>query len=164
MSSRCLPAPIPPRHTVQDGDPGAVAPVAADGARTGGAIHGGPSARRQRRPAPGLSPAGVWLLPYFDAFTVASQPRELLFPGAAWDRALSKGQAGNFPVLLVDGTVAGVWHQKKSGSKVAITVEPLTDLTTPQLRRLDEQVERIAAIQHARPTLTIGPVGVGAHA
>ncbi|MEK8144714.1 crosslink repair DNA glycosylase YcaQ family protein [Streptomyces sp. M10(2022)] len=51
--------------------------------------------------------ARVRLLPYFDAFTIASQPRERLFPGAAFERALAGGQAGNFPVLLVDGVVAG---------------------------------------------------------
>ncbi|MYT20971.1 hypothetical protein GTW69_11830 [Streptomyces sp. SID7760] len=46
-------------------------------------------------------------------------------------------------------------------AKVAITVEPLADLTTPQLKQLDEP---IASILQARPTPTIGPVGIGAHA
>ncbi|NEE50665.1 winged helix DNA-binding domain-containing protein, partial [Streptomyces sp. SID8455] len=61
---------------------------------------------------------GVRLLPYFDAFTIASQPRERLFPGRAFERALAGGQAGNYPVLLVDGTVAGVWHQRRSGRRI----------------------------------------------
>ena len=69
-------------------------------------------------------PPAVRLLPYFDAFQVGSQPRALLFPGRASRRALARAQAGNFPVLLLDGVVGGVWHQKRSGSKVAITVEP----------------------------------------
>ena len=30
-------------------------------------------------------------------------------------RALSGGQAGNVPVLLVDGIVGGVWHQRRAG-------------------------------------------------
>ena len=55
------------------------------------------------------------LLPYFDAFQVGSQPRALLFPGRASERALAGAQAGNFPVLLLDGVVGGVWHQKRSG-------------------------------------------------
>jgi hypothetical protein len=66
-------------------------------------------------PPPDEPPRGVRLLPYFDAYTIASQPRELLFPGAAYERALAGGQAGNFPVVLVDGTVAGVWPQRRSG-------------------------------------------------
>jgi hypothetical protein len=113
---------------------------------------------------PGEPVRGVRLLPHFDAFAVGSQPRELLFTGAAWDRALAGSQAGNFPVLLVDSVVAGVWHQQKTGGKVAITVEPLRSLTARQRRQLDEQVERIGFILEARPTLTVGPIAVGAHA
>jgi winged helix DNA-binding protein len=73
---------------------------------------------------------GITLLPYFDAYVVAAQPRDLLYPGAAATRALTpSGQAGNYPVLLLDGVVGGVWHQKRSGRKLAITVEPLRKLT-----------------------------------
>jgi hypothetical protein len=113
---------------------------------------------------PGDPATGLRLLPHFDAFAVGSQPRELLFPGAAWDRALAGSQAGNFPVLLIDGVVAGVWHQRKTGAKVAITVEPLGALTAQHRRQLDEQVDRVGAIVEARPTLTMGTITVGAHA
>ncbi|MEU0568929.1 winged helix DNA-binding domain-containing protein [Nonomuraea sp. NPDC005983] len=109
-------------------------------------------------------PRGVRLLPYFDAYVVAGRPRERLYPGAAARRALAGGQAGNHPVLLVDGVVAGVWHQRRSGTKIEVTVEPLRDLTPAQLRELDEQVERVGAILEGRPRLTIGTVTVGAHA
>lgn len=108
---------------------------------------------------------GVRLLPYFDAFVVAGQPRERLYPGVAAGRALTpSGQAGNFPVLLVDGVVGGVWHQRRSGRKVAITVEPLRDLTAPQRRELDAEVELVGTVMEATPTLTVGTVTVGAHA
>jgi hypothetical protein len=113
---------------------------------------------------PGEPAEGVRLLPHFDAFAVGSQPRELLFPGAAWGRALAGSQAGNFPVMLVDGVVAGVWHQKKTSGKVAITVEPLGTLTARHRKQLAEQAERIGFIVEARPTLEIGPITVGAHA
>jgi hypothetical protein len=107
---------------------------------------------------------GVRLLPYFDAYAVGSHPRELLFPGAASTRALAGGQAGNFPVLLVDGIVAGVWHQKRSGRRLHVTVEPLHDLTAASLRALDDQVARLGEILDATPALTVGTVTVGAHA
>ncbi|MFD8958535.1 winged helix DNA-binding domain-containing protein, partial [Streptomyces anulatus] len=107
---------------------------------------------------------GVRLLPYFDAFAIASQPRERLFPGAAYERALAGGQAGNFPVLLVDGTVAGVWHLRRSGRRIAVTVEPLEPLPKAGLRALEEQVERVAAIMEGTAELTVGPVTVGPHA
>jgi hypothetical protein len=108
---------------------------------------------------------GVRLLPYFDAFAVGGQPRERLYPGAAAARALSPaGQAGNYPVLLVDGVVAGVWHQRRSGRRLAITVEPLQDLTATQRRQLDDDVELVGAVMQAQPGLTVGTVTVGPHA
>ncbi|MFD3971609.1 winged helix DNA-binding domain-containing protein [Streptomyces cyaneofuscatus] len=110
---------------------------------------------------------GVRLLPYFDAFAIASQPRERLFPGRAYERALGGGQAGNYPVLLVDGTVAGVWHQRRSGRRIAVTVEPLGPLESfpaGRLRELEEEVERVGTIMEGRAELTVGAVSVGPHA
>ena len=108
---------------------------------------------------------GVLLLPYFDAFVVGSQPRDRLFPGRAAGRALApSGQAGNFPVLLVDGEVAGVWHQRRSGRKIEITVEPLTPLTARRRRALEVQAGRIGEILEGTPRLVVGSVTAGAHA
>lgn len=115
---------------------------------------------------PAEPPEGVRLLPYFDAFAIASQPRELLFPGRAFERALGGGQAGNHPVLLVDGTVAGVWHQRRSGRRIAVTVEPIAGGTlSPRRRRaLEEQVERVGEVLEGRAELSVGKVAVGPHA
>lgn len=108
---------------------------------------------------------GILLLPYFDAYLVAGQPRERLYPGAAAARALTPaGQAGNYPVLLVDGVVGGVWHQRRSGRKLIVTVEPLRELTAPQLRQLDDEVNLVGTVMEASATLTVGPVTVGPHA
>jgi hypothetical protein len=114
--------------------------------------------------APSMAPQGVRLLPYFDPYVVGCHPREKLFPGQAAARALAHGQAGNFPVLLIDGLVAGVWHQSRSGRKIELTVEPLAELTLTQRRALDDQVARVGEILEGTPQLTIGPVTVGAHA
>ncbi|NUR62299.1 MAG: winged helix DNA-binding domain-containing protein [Catenulispora sp.] len=113
---------------------------------------------------PELPARGVRLLPYFDAYAVAGQPRDLLFPGRAAERALNRGQAGNFPVLLVDGVVGGVWHQKKSGRKVTVTVEALEDLEGDRLTELYAQVDRLSEIVDARATLVLGEVSADAHA
>jgi len=108
---------------------------------------------------------GIRLLPYFDAYLVAGQPRERLYPGAAAARALTPaGQAGNYPVLLVDGVVGGVWHQRRSGRRLAITVEPLRELTAPQRRQLDDEAGLVGAVMAATVTLTVGTVTVGPHA
>ena len=108
---------------------------------------------------------GIRLLPYFDALVVAGQPRERLYPGAAATRALTPaGQAGSYPVMLVDGVVGGVWHQRRSGRRVAITVEPLRELTVTQRRLLDDEVELVGEFMEATPKLTVGTVTVGPHA
>jgi len=115
--------------------------------------------------APTAPSRGVRLLPYFDAYTVASQPRNRLYPGRAAERALTpSGQAGNYPVLLVDGTVAGVWHQRRSGRRIHVTVEPLAPLSATHLAALGEQVERVGVVLEGKPELTIGTVAVGGHA
>lgn len=107
---------------------------------------------------------GVRLLPYFDAYVIAGQPRERLFPGEAYRRALAGGQAGNHPVLLVDGVVAGVWHQRRRGRRTTVTVEPLVRLTARQRRELGEQAERVGEVLEATAELVLGKVTVGPHA
>jgi hypothetical protein len=109
-------------------------------------------------------PRGVRLLPHFDAYTVGAHPRSLLFPGRAYERALAGGQAGNYPVVLVDGTVAGIWHQRASGRNLDITVELFERLDAGRRRELDAQVARLADFLDVRPRLTFGTVPVGPHA
>ncbi|MET9906466.1 winged helix DNA-binding domain-containing protein [Streptomyces sp. NPDC006476] len=107
---------------------------------------------------------GVRLLPYFDAYGIAAQPRESLFPGDAYRRALAGGQAGNYPVLLVDGVVAGVWHQRRRGRRTTVTVEPLGQLSARDERELGEQVNRLGEVLGTAAELVVGKVGVGPHA
>ena len=150
---------IPPRHAVElfDELAGELEHVEVDGV-PGWVVAGDTGTPQQPH-------RGIRLLPYFDAFVVAGQPREWLYPGAAATRGLTpSGQAGNYPVLLVDGVVGGVWHQRRSGRKVAVTVEPLGELNATQRRQLDYEVELVAAVLEAQATLTIGTVTVGPHA
>ena len=110
------------------------------------------------------TPRGLRLLPYFDAYAVGSHPRQQVYPGRAAERALAGSQAGNFPVLLIDGVVAGVWHQRRAGQRLAVTVEPLAELPAAHRRELAAQVDRVAEILGGTPELTVGTVTVGAHA
>ena len=114
---------------------------------------------------PSAPSRGVRLLPYFDAYVVAGKPRGLLYHGRAAERALTpSGQAGNYPVLLIDGTVGGVWHHRRSGRQLDLTVEPLGQLTARHRRELDDQVQRFGEFLGAAPRLAIAAVTVGAHA
>ncbi|MFJ8635898.1 winged helix DNA-binding domain-containing protein [Streptomyces sp. NPDC093568] len=114
---------------------------------------------------PGGPVRGVRLLPYFDAYAIAAQPRESLFPGEAYRRALAGGQAGNFPVVLVDGRVAGVWHQRRQGRRTTVTVELLGRRPGARLEReLAARAERVGEVLEAKAELVLGPVTVGPHA
>ena len=110
--------------------------------------------------APATMPPGVRLLPYFDAYSYSCHPRELLYPGRVAERV----PRGNFQTLVIDGVVAGLWHQRRSGRRLQITVEPVEPLTASQRRELDDQVERVGVVLEGRPELTIGTVTVGGHA
>ncbi|MEU1280320.1 winged helix DNA-binding domain-containing protein [Streptomyces sp. NPDC005805] len=112
---------------------------------------------------PAAAGDAVRLLPYFDPYAVGSHPRELVYPGVAAERALSNGQAGTVQVLTVGGVVAGVWHQKRSGRKVALTVEAFGTLTKAQLAQVEAQAARVGEILEAVPALTLGPVEGGKH-
>ena len=149
---------IPPRDAAQlfDAAAGALEPVDFDG-EPAWVVAGDTATTAEPH-------RGVRLLPYFDAFVVAGQPRDRLFPGAAAARASARGQAGNFPTVLVDGVVGGVWHARRSGPKLQITVEPIEPLSASQRRELDDEVELVGAVMEASPTLTVGPVTVGPHA
>jgi hypothetical protein len=57
-----------------------------------------------------------------------------------------------------------VWHQRRSGRKIAVTVEPLQRLSAAHRELLDAEVARIGRILEAEPVLTLGKITVGAHA
>ncbi|WP_221937556.1 MULTISPECIES: DNA glycosylase AlkZ-like family protein [Bacteria] len=95
---------------------------------------------------------------------MGSQPRDRLFAGEAAQRGLSRGQAGNFPVVLIDGVVGGLWHQRRSGRRVEITAELFRPLRTPQKDELMAQADRIGGFLRADASLAIGPIRARAHA
>jgi hypothetical protein len=104
------------------------------------------------------------LLPYFDPYVVGSGPRVKLFPGRAGVRALARGQAGNYPVLLLAGVVAGIWHLRRRGRRAMMTVEPFAPLSKRRLAALEAQAHRIGQIVEAEVEVVLGEVPVGPHA
>jgi hypothetical protein len=103
-------------------------------------------------------PRGVRLLPHYDTFTIAWRPRELMFPGVAAERGLSRGAAGWIPLLLVDGVVAGVWKRSGTAKKLRVEVEPFGELRAAQRDELGAQVARLGQIWGADAELVLGPI------
>jgi hypothetical protein len=76
----------------------------------------------------------VRLLPAFDQFVIgASAHAELLMPGPFRARVF-RPQGWVSPVLLVGGTMAGVWRAERSGKALAVRIEPFQSLG-PGVRR-----------------------------
>jgi len=106
---------------------------------------------------------GLRLVPHFDPYVIGSFPRELVFPGAAADRALARGQAGTHPVLLVDGVVGGVWHSRRLQKRLDITIEPVGRLGAAQRRELESEADRIGAILGLDANVVLGTVTTRSH-
>ncbi len=97
---------------------------------------------------------GIRLLPYFDAYVVAAQPRDRLYLKARSQPARSHRRARPETTWSCSSATAssgGIWHSRRSGRRLAVTVEPLRELSAPQRRQLDDEVAFVAAIMEATP-------------
>ena len=113
---------------------------------------------------PASPPEGTRLLPYFDAYVVGSHPRSQVYPGVVGERAMHHGQAGTMAVVLEAGVVGGVWHQRRAGRRLGVTVELIGRSTVRRRRAVEEQIERVGEVLEAVPDLTFGAVRSGHHA
>lgn len=95
---------------------------------------------------------------------VGCHPRPSLFRGVAAERALNRtGQAGTKPVVLIDGLVGGLWHQRRSGRSIVITVEAFGKLTPGQQTELAGEAARLGEFFGCACTMTLGPVTARSH-
>ncbi len=114
---------------------------------------------------PSRPPSGIRLLPYFDAYVIAAQPRDRLYPGAAQParsarraRPETTRSCSSMASWAASGTTAAPVASSPSSSNLC------DDLTVPQRRQLDDEIALVAAVMEATPTLAIGSVTVGPHA
>jgi hypothetical protein len=98
------------------------------------------------------------LLPHFDCYLIGCHPRERLVPVDLTKRVLTRGAIGNLPLLVINGVVAGLWQQRKSGRRLEIVVEALQSLTPQQHQRLQAAVTRIGEIVGMECALVLGAV------
>ncbi|MFN2519468.1 MAG: winged helix DNA-binding domain-containing protein [Candidatus Limnocylindria bacterium] len=110
--------------------------------------------------APALN-GSVRLLPHFDCYLRGFHPRSALVGEFA---ARSAGGTGQAPVVLVDGTVAGVWERHAAaGKRLEVRVDPFVPLRPDQRRELEAEAARLGEFLGLEPTLAIGAVTVRAH-
>jgi len=110
--------------------------------------------------ANGSAAGSVRLLPHFDCYLRGCHPREQLV-GAYAPRAA--GGTGQFPVLLVDGVVAGVWDRRPRRGLVDVLVEPFRRLSPAHRRELEQEARRVGEVLECKTELVIGSVHVRPH-
>ena len=102
----------------------------------------------------------VSLLPHFDCYLRGFHPRAQLLAG---HRERAGGGTGQFPILLIDGQVAGVWERRRRGRRLEIRVDPFRRLSGQLSRQLQREAARIGAFDEMEVELTTGTVEVRAH-
>jgi hypothetical protein len=105
----------------------------------------------------------VRLLPHFDCYAIGCHPRNRLLPAAWAARVPPRTTPSQLPLLLVDGTVAGVWQRATKGTRLVVRVEPFAPLNRRQHALLEEEARRIGAILGAEAALEIGPIPIRPH-
>ena len=105
----------------------------------------------------------VRLLPHFDCYAIGCHPRNRLLPAAWAARVPPRTTPSQLPLLLVDGTVAGVWQRATKGKRLVVRVELFVPLNRRQHALLEEEARRIGAILGAEAALEIGPIAIRPH-
>ena len=87
----------------------------------------------------------VQLVGGFDPFIVGAGLRDRLLPAAHLKR-VSRTAGWISPVVLIDGVAAGVWDQRRSGSRLVVTVEPFARPTAAERRGIASAALRVGAV------------------
>ncbi len=70
----------------------------------------------------------VRLLPHFDSYMLAHVDKDHLVPPQLYKRVY-RNQGWLSPVVLLNGSVAGVWAYQRKGKKLLLTIEAFQKLT-----------------------------------
>ena len=98
----------------------------------------------------------VRLLPHFDSYMLAHAHKDHLVPPAFYKKVY-KNQGWLSPVVLVNGSVAGIWAYRRAGRKLAITVEPFRPLNRKIQTEISEEAQSLANFMELEnAVMTIG--------
>lgn len=104
--------------------------------------------------ASGDPPRGARLLPIWDTLFVTWTDRSRFIPGSLLPYVYdSMGNATS--VLLLDGSVAGVWGMGSEDDPLEIRVAPFADLTSQQWDAVEEEAEVIGGLAAASETRVV---------
>jgi uncharacterized protein YcaQ len=118
-------------------------------------------AEKDEKSLPEKSQEIVKLLPQYDAYVWGATPRDRVVPEEARKRIFNYGRgkfegAVGLPVLVVNGSVAGIWARRGAGKRINIQVEPFIKLTSSQQKLLEGEAARIGAFMGAEVNFSLG--------
>ncbi|MFE5793229.1 winged helix DNA-binding domain-containing protein [Streptomyces sp. NPDC056503] len=87
------------------------------------------------------TPAPPRLLPEFDNLLLSHADRTRIVPAALKGRTWTGNQAHR--VLLLDGTLAGLWYLEETKGRTTLTVEPFDRITRADRTALTDEAERL---------------------
>jgi hypothetical protein len=97
------------------------------------------------------APTGVArLLPAFDPWVIGASRRSDAFVAPEWRDRVYRQQGWISPVLLVDGSMAGVWKHELKGSRLAVEIEPFGKLGTSVRRIVEAEADALARFFDAK--------------
>lgn len=85
----------------------------------------------------------VRLLPHFDPYLLAHRDKDHLVEARHYKRVY-RNQGWISPVVLVDGSVAGVWSYQRQGKKLQVTVEPFSKPSRELHAAIAQEAESLA--------------------
>ena len=100
----------------------------------------------------------VRLVPRFDCYVIGCHEpgwqRDLLIPHAAGNRVFAGG-AGPFPVVLLDGLVAGLWERRRRGTEILVEVDEFGGEIAKRADQVEREATRVGELLGARATLSL---------
>jgi hypothetical protein len=98
------------------------------------------SAKRARRRAPGG--AVVRLLGAFDNYNLGYSSRDFAVP-PEHVKQLAPGGGIIRPAITVDGRIVGTWSSKRSGRRLAVSIEPFEELDPALIEAVEAEAEDV---------------------
>jgi len=104
------------------------------------------------------APVGaVRLLPAFDPYVIGSARDVAAILAPEHKARVHRPQGWISPVLVVDGRIEGVWSHDRARGRVAVRIEPFTELPARVREGAEAEAERLAAFYGEELSLEWGP-------
>jgi hypothetical protein len=103
-----------------------------------------------------VATTSIRLLPSFDSYLLAHRDKEHLVNPKHYKR-IYRSQWWISPVVLIQGSVAGVWSHKLQGKRLLVKIEPFGKLSKAWRAGIEREADRLAIFFDRDLELRFGP-------